>query len=750
MLILAARPNRTRKQVGRVFTLPAPVGGWNARDAYDEMPKTDALVLDDVFPRTSDVRQRNGSAFHANFVGHITAFSRAGATATYFDSSAVLQTAGADTPLYHWIFPNTDSNKVRFSTADVLVAPRWLVIPADTNECLRNRDLTNAVWVKTNTTAALNQTGIDGTANSASRLTATAANGTCLQAIVSAANTDRVFTAFVKWISGTGGNIDITLDNGSTWTTTNFTVAQQNTWYRLFKTQSLANPTVGFRIPTNGDIFTVDYCQEETGTAASSPIATAGAAVTRNADNPTYATGADASTVPDPVETLMTYTSGTTNKFLAVANGCIHDISTSGGAGVPIASGFTNDRWYWVNFGTFIIMCNGADTPQNYNGSTFANTTFTGTGLTVTNLTFVNDFKGRLFFIEKDTLNAWYAVTLGAVGGASGLAKLDLSTYCKMGGTLTAMANWTRDGGAGTDDLAVFITNKGEVLIFDGTDPTSANTWALVGTFRIGAPIGRRCFVKAGADLAVITNDGVLPLSKALPIDRIGSEAVAITDKIRNAFNTAYRSYGSIFGWEGIVYPKGSYSLFNIPTVAGTTAIQYVVNNITGAWCSFSQMNAICWYLYNENLYFGAKNGWVGLADSGSYDYYPDTDGTSYSSDSIPADIKGSFQFPYNDRNIKHFKMARPVMSVTVDGVSTSINLGPRFRLNVDYEDVAPTSSYGLNAGNPGNLIYKNWVGTAAFGRNAAYYISIPNSGSIVTNLIFYSVDLFYESGGVV
>jgi hypothetical protein len=51
--------------------------------------------------------------------------------------------------------------------------------------------------------------------------------------------------------------------------------------------QTLANPTVGFRIVTSGDAIAVDFVQNETGTGASSEIATTTAAVTRAADEAT-------------------------------------------------------------------------------------------------------------------------------------------------------------------------------------------------------------------------------------------------------------------------------------------------------------------------------------------------------------------------------------------------------------------------------------------------------------------------------
>lgn len=39
-----------------IFTVPAPVGGWNARDSISEMPEIDALVLENAFPESQYIR----------------------------------------------------------------------------------------------------------------------------------------------------------------------------------------------------------------------------------------------------------------------------------------------------------------------------------------------------------------------------------------------------------------------------------------------------------------------------------------------------------------------------------------------------------------------------------------------------------------------------------------------------------------------------------------------------------------------
>lgn len=152
---------------------------------------------------------------------------------------------------------------------------------AATNLALRSNDFTNASWAKSNMTTALTATGPDGVANGASTLTATAANATALQAITSASSS-RLTSVYIKRRTGSG-NIDLTQDNGTTWTAQ--TVTSSWTRVALWAVTS-TNPTVGIRIVTSGDAVDVWCFQHETGTVATSPIVTYGAAVTRVADSP--------------------------------------------------------------------------------------------------------------------------------------------------------------------------------------------------------------------------------------------------------------------------------------------------------------------------------------------------------------------------------------------------------------------------------------------------------------------------------
>lgn len=68
---------------GKGRTIPAPIGGLNARDALANMPETDAVILDNFFPQRTWVETRNGAANLAVFAGSCeTVAGYAGQTGT--------------------------------------------------------------------------------------------------------------------------------------------------------------------------------------------------------------------------------------------------------------------------------------------------------------------------------------------------------------------------------------------------------------------------------------------------------------------------------------------------------------------------------------------------------------------------------------------------------------------------------------------------------------------------------------------
>lgn len=315
------------------------------------------------------------------------------------------------------------------------------------------------------------------------------------------------------------------------------------------------------------------------------------------------------------VETVMPYAGTASSKLLAAANGNVWNVTT--GTASSLASGFTNNAWQYTNHSNRLIMVNGADTPQVYNGTTLSAASFAGSpgGLTPANLWNCNTFKGRVFYWEDDVQAFWYAAA-GSYQGA--LAQFDMSTQLQSGGTLVQMVNWTLDSGSGVDDLAVFIFSTGEVLVYQGDNPGDANAWSLIGRFQIGSPLGPRAHDKVGGTEIILTRDGYVDLSAALQDGRY-SEKTAYSAKIIRAAKAAASEFGSFSGWQALLYPAGNLFIVNVPI--GTAASrQHVRETSSGGWCEFTGWNARSFCVFNDRLYFGDPSGNVCRADFSTTD----------------------------------------------------------------------------------------------------------------------------------
>lgn len=439
------------------------------------------------------------------------------------------------------------------------------------------------------------------------------------------------------------------------------------------------------------------------------------------------------------VETLIEYIPlSATGELFAANGGNIYDVTTLGAVGAAVSTGHLNDRWQQVQIGTgagqFLSLVNGEDTPLVYNGSTWG-TTPAITGPTVTNLIWNNSHQRRLWVGEKDSLTAYY-LPVNTIGGAA--TAFSLAGIARLGGFIMAMGTWSRDSGDGMDDVAVFLTSEGEAIVYQGTDPASATTWGLIGVFRIGKPIGRRCMMKAGSDLVLVTQDGFVPLSGILSMDRSQARLVSLSDKISKAVNDAVREKKSLFGWQPILYPKGLQMIFNIPQTA-TTSDQYVFNTITGAPCKFTGQNALCWGLLNDNVYFGSSDGRVMFADNGKSD-----DGAN-----IEADALSAFSYFKSPTMNKIFKMVEAVFES--DG-----NPNAAIEVNTDFNINSPTATaqsspvnsglwgigkWGIALWGTSGQIYKGWRGVRGRGRSGSVRIKINTNSAqpswISTNITF-------------
>lgn len=425
-----------------------------------------------------------------------------------------------------------------------------------------------------------------------------------------------------------------------------------------------------------------------------------------------------------------------------------------GGAGNTIQA-VTSTIYDWAQFGTGTVdafyAVNGADNPVLFDGTTWYAITaisapyaLTGGPASLANFNQVAVYHSRLWFGQANTFNVFY-LPQNVFAGA--LTELSLGPLFNLGGYLQAMMTVSIDNSAGANDYIAFVSNVGEVIVFQGYDPANAATWALSAHFRIGRPLatGRRAWQKLGSDAIILTTDGFVKLSQELLTDRT-QQTDAVSDKIRKSVRDAVSQFGTYPGWQVLFYPLGTKLLVTVPTTASLgSSYEFVMNTLNGAWVTWglfsSAFNAFCWETLNDALYYGTT-GAVYQADTG----------TSDNNAAINCTIKPAFSYYDDPERQKTYLSCQPIF--TVNGP-----LRVSIITNIDFDGTLPTGTVPLSQGNlpawgsswtgaywgAATMVVLPWIGMAGAGRCAT--ITMQFSALNLT-LQWQATNFLYKTGG--
>ena len=320
------------------------------------------------------------------------------------------------------------------------------------------------------------------------------------------------------------------------------------------------------------------------------------------------------------VQTLMPY-SGLAQQLFAVAGVGIFDATKAGVAGTPVFM-VTNAYLSFANFtnaaGHWLVCVNGADPPFLYNGATWAPTVITGP-TDPTKLFVVANYRERLWFLEAGTTSLWFLPTDGITGAAQAV---NLGDVLRFGGLPIAINTWTMQvANVGVQQMLCILTTEGELVIYTGSDPTNASNFALLGTFKLGYPLGLdRSMYQVGGDLAIMTVDGIVAASQAIALDPAATDQSSMTKAIAPTWLSTVQSVGrNTVGWQFITYPGRRMVIVNVPDPTVGT-YQYVMNAEALTWTLFSGMPSTSWAVLEGNLFFGTASSGVWQADVGSTD----------------------------------------------------------------------------------------------------------------------------------
>jgi hypothetical protein len=431
-----------------------------------------------------------------------------------------------------------------------------------------------------------------------------------------------------------------------------------------------------------------------------------------------------------------------TRKLLACTNNKIFDCSTS--TATSLATGFGTSKFVPIVFRNRIFLFNGINTPRIYDGSTIESVNFTG--VTLENLKGGCSYKNRLYLIEKNSGKIWY----GGVNQVTGaLTEFDVSSLFTLGGSILTCLDTSKETGVGEISQFVIISENGEVLIYQGLNPSDAS-WVLVRRSIIPKPLNSNCVKTFGSDIIILTATGLYTLNTLMNEGIVG-KAYSITDKLNEGLKDSIAKHASIGNVEVFFASKVQRLYINIPTSA-STAFQYVINTETGAGCLFSNMNANTWGVFNNDIYFGGFTGnifktEIGLNDAGS---------------PIPIDIITAPIYMGDRINRKRFLQTKVNLLVT-SPASIKYGIDGDFNLpNLDYELVANAVVTPWSTGTTLSPIiatpwesswsdelkrFNSWVTTPASGINGTLRVSGFAFG---TGIEISSYDFRYKIGGLI
>lgn len=412
----------------------------------------------------------------------------------------------------------------------------------------------------------------------------------------------------------------------------------------------------------------------------------------------TYATlGAGGS----PVRSLFAYNVGTVDRMFASTDDAIYDITTvlspvnmligAGGDdvigtedddilgvsstdGLDVVTGQTGGNWISVQFatagGTYLRLVNGEDSPLVYDGIDFVDTpllVFTDAPQPTdpANLSYVWAYKQRLFFIMKDTLDAYY-LPVDTIGGD--LTRLPLGGVFQRGGSLLFGASWSLDAGhqGGLSEQCIFVTTEGEVAVFQGANPSSASDWQKVGVYQIGRPRGNKAWVRDGGDIIVATSIGYVRLSEAIRRELAALGPTAVSYPIETAWNNAVETRSD--PWACEIWASKQMAIVAIPTPTGAVPEWFIANVRTGAWARRLNWDALCVLVFRERLFYGTPQGTVVEANITGLDQ-----GAAYTGTCVPL---------FHDLGTPaSFKITELVRAVGITPVPAGVNVS----MQVDY-----------------------------------------------------------------
>ena len=366
---------------------------------------------------------------------------------------------------------------------------------------------------------------------------------------------------------------------------------------------------------------------------------------------------------------------------------------------------------------------------------------------------FITIWKQRIWFVQRDSGNAWYMESPGTITGD--VVQFNFSDQFRFGGPLISLHNWTLDGGNGIDDHLVAISGSGDVVVYAGTDPASESTFGLVGSWYVGElPAGNRVATEFSGELYVLSVQGLLPLSNLLNGSGVETPDTYVSAKISPYIRAVMDRVRAEFGWHIHIHPKQSLLYINSPQVLGRAQVAFTMYFGTRSWGVIRGLEKSHTANWQGEVYWTDKSQNRIYIQKGNVDaVFLDQE-----ADGLPQGIDWSVLTAYSTLGAPaQYKRVQYIRPMFVASADPAFNVNARFDFDITESDVPPSFTGGSSAlwddvtalwdtSTWGGSIKAsdNPRGAVGMGRNVA--ISVRGRTGEATTLVAF--DITYDAGG--
>ena len=451
-----------------------------------------------------------------------------------------------------------------------------------------------------------------------------------------------------------------------------------------------------------------------------------------------------------------------TSQLIAANTTAVYSFTTAGvRTDISKVGGYTSGQWQSHVFANNIYLCNGINPVQVYTGTGTCSdiTANPPGGTTLSDFINVSSYRGRLYFVKKNTLQVFFhdTVNVPMTSGSPALKSYDFTYVMRRGGHLLFTLTYTNQTAATSQDIFLAVSSEGEVVAFTGYSPDDTN-WASSGTsgtntviahYYIGKPLGYRAFVYVNSDIWIITEQGVVSVSSLF---QKGETQVldTMSRTVNPIITSAAKAIGFSYLWGGFFWPAGRRVYIKIPE-SGVSASFLVFSLDTGAWTQFklySTNDSVQSCLFNKLPFYGGSNGIIWQGETGTVDQ-----SLGGISQAIYFTYRSAFSFLGSRDSYKAFKDIRPLLK-TRRGTTIKLDIDTNFKQGTTSSAIASIASvftpWGSSWGSPWSSETEYIYDRYAI-KGQGHCGSIRCSGSIKnTTCQIFGFEIRYDVGGQV